>query len=128
MEDRFLKTAVSLGLLIITIFTDLPSFALSHDWIRLPKSEYGVQYWDKNIIRINKDGSIRIYSKFVPTSTSNIISEILYTMDINCAENSFRDVAIGSKEFNEYENDDLKWKKPNGDKLIISVINQVCNS
>tara|TARA_B100001250_G_scaffold136662_1_gene117006 strand:+ start:157 stop:312 length:156 start_codon:yes stop_codon:yes gene_type:complete len=47
-------------------------------------------------------------------------------MDVNCLEKSFRDFAVGTKEFNELENQDSKWKDPNGDKLILGVIDQVC--
>ncbi len=48
-------------------------------------------------------------------------------MDINCSENSFKDVAVGTKELNEFNNNDLAWKDPNGDKLILDVIEDVCN-
>ena len=65
-------------------------------------------------------------SKFIPKSSTEITKDILYTMDINCSENSFRDVAIGAKEFNEFKNKDSEWKNPNGDKLILGVIDQVC--
>ena len=47
-------------------------------------------------------------------------------MDVNCAEKSFRDIAVGTKEFNEFKNQDSEWKDPNGDTLILGVINQVC--
>ena len=47
-------------------------------------------------------------------------------MDVNCSSKSFRDVAVGAKEFNEVKNNDLEWKDPNGDKLIMDVIDQVC--
>ena len=47
-------------------------------------------------------------------------------MDINCSKKSFRDIALGAKEFNEFKNKDSKWKDPNGDKLILGVIDQVC--
>ena len=82
--------------------------------------------WDKNSIKKNQDGSIRVFSKFIPKSTTDITQDILYTMDLNCSDNSFRDVAIGAKEFNEFKNQDLEWKDPNGDKLILGVIDQVC--
>ena len=101
--------------------------ALSHAWVAVPKSQYGEQLWDKNSVQKNQDGSIRVFSKFIPTSTTEITEDILYTMDVNCSENSFRDVAVGAKEFNEFKNRDSKWKEPNGDQLILSVINQVCN-
>ena len=100
--------------------------ALSHEWVAVPKSQCGKQLWDKNSVQKNKDGSIRVLSKFIPTSTTEITQDILYTMDVNCSENSFRDVAVGAKEFNEFKNQDSEWKDPNGDKLILGVIDQVC--
>ena len=47
-------------------------------------------------------------------------------MDINCSENLFKDVAVGAKKFNEFANNDSTWKEPNGDKLILGVMDQVC--
>ena len=46
-------------------------------------------------------------------------------MEVNCSEKVFRDIAIGTNEFNEFENKDSEWKDPNGDKLILDVIDQV---
>ena len=118
---------IFLGILtLLIILYPLKIQALSHNWIAVPKSQYGEQLWDKNSFTKNKDGSIRVFSKFIPKSNTEITQEILYTMDINCSEKTFRDVAIGSKEFNEFKNKDSIWKDPNGDTLIIGVINQVC--
>ena len=100
--------------------------ALSFKWVAVPKSQYGEQLWDMNSVQKNQDGSIRVLSKFIPKSTTKITQDILYTMDVNCLENSFRDVAIGAKEFNEFKNKDSQWKDPNGDELIMGIINQVC--
>ena len=113
-----------LGFLII--FYPLKLNALSHAWVAVPKSHFGEQFWDKSSVRKKQDGSIRVFSKFIPKSTTEITQDILYTMDINCSEKSFRDVAVGAKEFNEFKNKDSKWKYPNGDKLILGVIDQVC--
>ena len=100
--------------------------ALSHNWVAVPRSIYGEQVWDKNNIQQNKDGSIRVLSKYIPSIKNKITQEILYTMDINCYERTFRDISVGEKEFDELKNVDTEWKYPNGDKLIIGVINQVC--
>ena len=35
-------------------------------------------------------------------------------------------IAVGSNEFNEFKNSISEWKDPNGDKLILGVIDQVC--
>ena len=101
--------------------------ALSHNWVGVPRSKYGEQVWDKESVRVNKDGTLRILSKFIPKTKNDITQDILYTMDINCTEKTFRDVAVGAKKFNEFENINAKWKYPNGDKLLLGVIQQVCN-
>ena len=124
-----LKTIKSICLscfALLLIFYPSQIDALSHEWVAVQKSQFGEQLWDKNSIQNNQDGSLRVFSKFIPKRTTDITQEILYTMDINCAQNSFRDVAVGAKEFNEVKNNDLEWKDPNGDKLIMDVIDQVC--
>ena len=124
-----LKTIKSICLnylALLIIFYPSKIDALSHEWIAVPKSQYGEQLWDQNSVQTNLDGFTRVLSKFVPKSTTDITQEILYTMDINCSEKSFRDIAVGANEFNEFENKDSEWKEPNGDNLILGVIDQVC--
>ena len=119
------KILITLSLLLVYI-SPLRAEVLSSHWIGVPKSKYGEQFWDSNNITRNKDGSVRVLSKFIPKTNNEITADILYTMDINCFEKTFRDVGVGSKEFNEFENIEAKWKFPNGDKLILGVIDQVC--
>ena len=126
MSLRFLKNICLSCLALLIIFYPLKTDALSHDWVAVPKSQFGEQLWDKNSVQKNQDGSIRVFSKFLPKSTTEITTNILYTMDIDCSKNSFRDVAVGAKEFDEFKNKDSGWKDPNGDKLILRVIDQVC--
>ncbi len=101
--------------------------ALSHNWVGVPRSKYGQQLWDKESVRANEDGTLRVLSKFIPKTKNEITQDILYTMDINCSEKTFRDIAVGAEEFNEFENKNANWKYPNGDKLLLGIINQVCN-
>ncbi len=126
MKFTFLINLCAHSLAIITILYPLSVDALSHYWVGVPKSEYGEQFWDNKSLQHNQDGSIRVLSKFVPKSNSEITQDILYTMDINCSQSSFRDVAVGTNKFNEFENKNSKWSDPDGDALILSVINQVC--
>ncbi len=126
MEFNLLKNIYIGYLVLIIISFPLRLEALSHNWIAVPNSHYGNQIWDKNSVQRNQDGSIRVLSKFIPKSNNKVTQEILYTMDINCSENSFRDYAVGVKEFNEFKNNNLEWKDPHGDRLILGVINQVC--
>ena len=85
------------------------SYALSHEWVRGPISEYGEQLWDKKSIKRNEDGSVRVLSKFIPKTKSEITQDILYTMDINCFEKSFRDVNVFTDEKNSRLNKFADW-------------------
>ena len=102
------------------------SYALSHEWVEGPISEYGEQIWDRKSIKRNKDGSVRVLSKFIPKTKSEITQDILYTMDINCFEKSFRDVDVFTDDENSRLNNLADWQDPNGDELILGVIGQVC--
>jgi len=126
MNIKTIKSIFLTYLALLIIFYPSKIDALSHKWIAVPKSQYGEQLWDQNSIQNNPDGFIRVLSKFVPTRTTDITQNILYTMEVNCSEKTFRDIAIGANEFNEFENKDSEWKYPNGDKLILGVIDQVC--
>ena len=108
-------------------FSPISINALQSNWVGVPSSTYGEQVWDKNNIFKNDDGSIRVFSKFIPKIKNKITKEILYTMDINCYERTFRDVAVGERQFDEFKNINVQWQYPNGDELIIGVIEQVCS-
>ena len=128
-DSAFSKNFLILCLLIsVFIFIPIKKLhALSHDWVGVPKSKYGEQLWDKKNITRNKDGSVRVLSKFIPKNKNEITEDIFYTMDINCFEKSFRDVNVATDKINEFVNNNANWKDPNGDQLILGVIGQVCN-
>ena len=126
MNLKIIKN-ICLGYFALLIICYPPKIdALSHEWVAVPMSQYGKQLWDKNNIQRNQDGSVRVLSKFIPKTTTKITEDILYTMDVNCSKKSFKDISVGAKEFNEFENQESEWKNPNGDKLILGVIDQVC--
>ena len=124
----FLRNRICLILSIIfSFFVSIKqTYALPHEWVGVPMSEYGEQLWDRQSIKRNEDGSVRVLSKFIPKTKSAITQDILYTMDINCFEKSFRDVDVSTDEVNSNFNDFADWQDPNGDKLILGVIGQVC--
>ncbi len=128
VNSIFFRNFINLVLLIIVVFciSIKKSEALTHEWFGVPKSEYGEQLWDRQSIKRNEDGSVRVLSKFIPKTKSEITKDILYTMDINCFEKSFRDVDVSIDEANSKFNDLSNWQDPNGDKLILGVISQVC--
>ena len=128
VNSIFFRNIICLVLSIIFSFciSITKSDALSHEWLGGIKSEYGEQLWDKQSIKRNEDDSVRVLSKFIPNIRSEITKDILYTMDINCFEKSFRDVDVSVDEENSNFNDLAEWQDPNGDKLILGVIGQVC--
>ena len=115
-----------LSLLVLCFISVKELYALSNDWVEVPKSEYGEQLWDRKSITRNEDGSVRVLSKFIPKIKSEITQDILYTMDINCFEKTFRDVNVSSDDLKSNSKYSTSWKDPNGDKLIMGVISQVC--
>ena len=124
-----LKNIVCICVTLFSIlFLPLLTNAIDHDWVSVPASKFGTQLWDAKTMHKNADGSIRVLSKFIPKIKNDITRDILYTMDINCSQKTFRDVGVGAKDFDEFENLEAKWKYPNGDKLILGVISQVCNA
>ena len=128
VSSIFIRNCIGLVLSIIvstSIFIKQAN-ALPHEWVGVPKSEYGEQLWDRQSIKRNEDGSVRVLSKYIPKTKSEITKDILYTMDINCFEKSFRDVDVSIDEANRNFNDLANWQDPNGDKLILGVIGQVC--
>ena len=132
IKNKFSSThALNVLSLVISIifsfcFLTKQSYALSHEWVGGPVSEYGEQLWDRKSIKRNEDGSVRILSKFIPKNKSEITQDIFYTMDINCFEKSFRDVDVFTDERNSSLNNFADWQDPNGDQLILGVIGQVC--
>ena len=128
VNSIFFRNIICLVLSIIFSFcTSIKkSDALPHELVGVPKSEYGEQLWDRKSIKRNKDGSVRVLSKFIPKTKSEITNDIFYTMDINCFEKSFRDVDVSIDELNSNFNDFADWQDPNGDELILGLIGQVC--
>ena len=128
-SSKLVVKILSLALSLIFSFciSIKQSYALSHEWVGVPISEYGEQLWDRKSIKRNEDGSVRVLSKFIPKTKSEITQNILYTMDINCFEKSFRDVDVFTDEENSRLNNLADWQDPNGDELILGVIGQVCS-
>ena len=81
VNSIFFRNFINLALSIIVFFciSITKSEALPHEWVGVPKSEYGEQLWDRQSLKRNKDGSVRVLSKFIPKTKSEITKDILYT-------------------------------------------------
>ena len=84
VNSIFFRNFINLVLSIIVFFciSIKKSEALPHEWVGVPKSEYGEQLWDRQSIKRNEDGSVRVLSKFIPKTKSKITIHFIYR-DIN---------------------------------------------
>ena len=88
MKTNPVKNICLSFLTLLIAFIPLKSInALSPNWVNVPKSQFGEQFWDKASVQKNQDGSIRVLSKFIPISTTKITQDILYTMDLTVRKN-----------------------------------------
>ena len=60
------STGLVLSIIISLCIAIKQTNALPHEWVGVPKSEYGEQLWDRQSIKRNEDGSVRVLSKFIP--------------------------------------------------------------
>ena len=64
LNSIFIRNSIGL---LLSIFVSMciaikQSNAFPHDWVGVPKSEYGEQLWDRQSIKRNEDGSVRVLS------------------------------------------------------------------
>ena len=77
--SKLFKCFLPLYLFILMLFLPIQKVnALPHEWVGVPKSEYGKQLWDRQSIKRTEDGSVRVLSKFIPKTKSEITKDILY--------------------------------------------------
>ena len=125
--ETYYKIFIFCFIVIFFFFAPIEElYALNHNWIKVPESKYGKQLWDKKSISDNNDGSLRVLSKYIPKIQNENIEEIVYIMDIDCKNNTYRDIAVGLNEIVEPYIEKKEWRDPNGDNLILGVINDVC--
>ena len=113
-------TAVVLSLLLWTS----PAWAGPVDWVEVPSSEAGQQWWDRGSIRADRDGLRTVLSRFTPAQTAEGVQPPgeLYVMQLDCAQQLYRD-----KQVNGIPRFKAEWQAAGEDGLITSVIDAVCN-
>ena len=100
-------------------------YAANVNWIEVSKTPAGIQYLDRDSIDIKGKGIIEITTKYlkIDSNTSQKIEENIYTMEVNCLTNKFKDISVNGKK-----NLTAKWEDPNGDKLLDDVISDSCEN
>ena len=122
-----LNTFFKLFAIILIIFSINinRAYAVNNNWIQVSKTNEGIQYWDIGSLINKSNGLIEIKTKYLKKDTQNqeIIEENIYTMEINCINNKYKDISVNGKI-----NLSAKWEDPNGDKLINDLISESCQN
>ena len=121
------KFAYFLKILILIFFfkgTNI-AYGANINWIEVSKTPAGIQYLDRDSINIKGKEIIELTTKYlkIDTNTSKEIEDNIYTMNINCSTNKFKDISVNGKK-----NITTKWEDPNGDKLINDLISESCQN
>lgn len=100
-------------------------YAENINWIEVSKTPVGIQYLNRDSIDIRGKGIIELTTKYLKIDSNNSqkIEENIYTMEINCLTNKFKDISVNGKK-----NLTAKWEGPNGDKLLADVITDGCEN
>ena len=116
---------ILLIILIILFNNTNMAYAANINWIEVSKTPEGIQYLDRDSINIKGKGILELTTKYlkIDSNTSTGIEENIYTMEINCLTNKFKDISVNGKK-----NLTAKWEDPNGDKLLDDVITDGCEN
>ena len=111
-------------LALILLMAGAPSaWAGPVEWIEVPATSEGQQWWDKGSLRLNRRGELTVLSRFTPAATDEEAkpSGQLYVMAIECGSQRFRDLQV-----NGLPKLQPQWEIAADDALISSVMDQVC--
>ena len=102
----------------------LPAAAGPVEWLEVPATPVGQQWWDRGSIRADRDGLRTVLSRFTPAQTAEGVQPRgeLYVMQLDCAQQLYRD-----KQVNGIPRFKAEWQAAGDDGLITSVIDAVCN-
>ena len=102
----------------------MPALAGPVDWVEVPSTAAGQQWWDRGSIRADRDGLRTVLSRFTPAADDDgqQPNGELYVMQLDCAQQLYRD-----KQVNGIPRFKADWQAAGADGLIASVIDAVCS-
>ena len=117
------KLLTWLLLLVLLLAPGPTTWAGPVEWIEVPATSEGQQWWDKGSLRLNRRGELTVLSRFSPAATDDNTNPAgqLYVMAIECGSQRFRDLQVNGLPKLQAE-----WEIAAEDALISSVMNQVC--
>ena len=111
-------------LLAVLVLGASPASAGPVEWVEVPATEAGQQWWDSGSVRENREGLRTVLSRFTPAAVDGEAPRNgeLFVMQIDCAQKLYRDQQVnGIPRFR------AQWQAAGSDELIVSVISAVCD-
>ena len=116
--------AVLLAVLVLGVGAS-PAWAGPVEWVEVPATDAGQQWWDSGSVRENREGLRTVLSRFTPAAVEGEAPRNgeLFVMQIDCSQKLYRDQQVnGIPRFR------AQWQAAGGDALIVSVIAAVCDA
>ncbi|WP_392351695.1 hypothetical protein [Parasynechococcus sp.] len=115
--------ALLLGVLIL-VGGGHPALAGPVEWIEVPTTAAGQQWWDRGSIREDRQGMRTVLSRFTPAASEDgdQPNGSLYVMQLDCGQSLYRD-----KQVNGIPRFRSEWQPAGDDGLIDAVIDAVCS-
>ena len=116
------RAAISLLLALMLIAA--PVSAGQVEWREVPSSGEGQQWWDAGSLRLKKDGSVSVLSRYsLRQEDDRPALGTLVVMEIDCSQQLYRD-----KQKNGLPQFRAEWQPSGSDPLIDGVLSGVCSS
>ncbi len=112
--------AVALALILFAA----PVYAGQVEWREVPSSGEGQQWWDAGSLRLKKDGTVSVLSRYsLRQEDDRPALGTLVVMEIDCSQQLYRD-----KQKNGLPQFRAEWQPSGSDPLIDGVLSGVCSS
>ena len=111
--------------LVLALFLCVaPVCAGQVEWREVPSSGEGQQWWDAGSLRLKKDGTVSVLSRYsLRQEDDSPALGTLVVMEIDCSQQLYRD-----KQKNGLPQFRAEWQPSGSDPLIDGVLSGVCSS
>ena len=111
--------------LVLALFLCVaPVCAGQVEWREVPSSGEGQQWWDAGSLRLKKDGTVSVLSRYsLRQEDDRPALGTLVVMEIDCSQQLYRD-----KQKNGLPQFRAEWEPSGSDPLIDGVLSGVCAS
>ena len=112
------------AVVVALILCASPVFAGQVEWREVPSSGEGQQWWDAGSLRMKKDGTVSVLSRYsLRQDDDRPALGTLVVMEIDCSQQLYRD-----KQKNGLPQFRAEWQPSGSDPLIDGVLSGVCSS